>query len=360
MERDRRIDTIRGLLVAIMIIDHVGGYLKLVTAQTLGYVSAAEGFVFLSGFVCAKVYGRYLDNTRQLLTKTFRRSFLIYRYHIAVALLIPLLSILIPPYRRSWAETLHPYHLAPVKTVILDLFLLHEGDNLGILPLYVLLLLLCPLILILLRRTSMITVLIMSLSLWCVGQFYNPLHSFARLFGEQYDAGFFNILAWQFLFTLGLCISMSNFLIVKISKNRKAMAVLTVICLAFFILRHSGVEINHDLLINRSNLPIHRLTNFCFLLILLRHIIIKLPNSFRMAYLEFMGKNSLKVFSTHILVLYLCKPVAWRVESMFGNVGLTGVSILVFVLSTMPVSVYNKYRQSSFIIFRQNLNGSPH
>jgi len=51
MGRDRRIDTLRGMLLIIMTVDHLGGWLTVITGQSLGYVSAAEGFIFLSGFV---------------------------------------------------------------------------------------------------------------------------------------------------------------------------------------------------------------------------------------------------------------------------------------------------------------------
>jgi hypothetical protein len=357
MERDRRIDTIRGLLVAIMIIDHVGGYLKMVTAQTLGYVSAAEGFVFLSGFVCAKVYGRYLDNTRLLLTKTFRRSFLIYRYHIAVALLLPLLALLIPPYQRSWMELLHPYNVAPLKTVLLDLVLLHQGDYLDILPLYAWLLLLCPLLLLLVGSVGPGPVLTMSFFFWGIGQFIDPLQFLAGSFGPQYGTGFFNLLSWQFLFALGICLGISGRWLDRFCANRAALVTVAVVCLIFFIFRHADLDINHMLLVDRSKLPIHRLLNFCFLMVLLRQILQNVPRNFFVPYIDYIGRYSLQIFSLHVLVIYLFRPVAWRVDAMFDDAGLTVLSLVIFALSTLPVYVYNRYRQASFLLFRQGLDG---
>lgn len=356
MERDRRIDTIRGLLVAIMIIDHVGGYLKLATAQTLGYVSAAEGFVFLSGFVCAKVYGRYLDNTRQLLTKTFRRSFLIYRYHIAVALLLPLLALLIPPYQRSWMELLHPYDVAPLKTVLLDLVLLHQGDYLDILPLYAWLLLLCPALLLLVRRVGAVPVLAVSFGFWVAGQFVDPMQLIASSFGAQYGTGFFNLISWQFLFTLGLCLGISGQWLDRLCANKMMLATVAVCCLVFFAFRHSDLAVNHSLLVDRSKLPIHRLLNFCFLMVLLRQMLQNVPRDFFVPYVEYIGRHSLQIFSLHVLVIYLFRPVAWRMDSMFGEAGLTALSLVIFALSTLPVYVYNRYRQTSSLLFRQGLD----
>jgi OpgC protein len=59
--RDTRIDTLRGLFLVLMTFDHLPYHpLLRLTMQSLGFVSAAEGFVFVSGLVSAGVYGRIL------------------------------------------------------------------------------------------------------------------------------------------------------------------------------------------------------------------------------------------------------------------------------------------------------------
>jgi hypothetical protein len=61
--RDLRIDLLRGLCVFAMLADHLGGdsWLYVFTGGNQGYVSAAEGFIFISGLVFGQVYGAKLD-----------------------------------------------------------------------------------------------------------------------------------------------------------------------------------------------------------------------------------------------------------------------------------------------------------
>ena len=58
MKRDIRLDSIRGLVLAWMTINHLSGPLYAYSFQTLGFVSSAEPFVFISGVTAGMVYGR--------------------------------------------------------------------------------------------------------------------------------------------------------------------------------------------------------------------------------------------------------------------------------------------------------------
>lgn len=57
--RDYRLDLLRGFLVFAMVVDHVGGrsFLTAVTGDNRFLVSAAEGFIFVSGLLMGIVYG---------------------------------------------------------------------------------------------------------------------------------------------------------------------------------------------------------------------------------------------------------------------------------------------------------------
>jgi hypothetical protein len=57
--RDLRIDLLRGFCVFAMIADHLGGdsWLYAVTGGNHSFISAAEGFVFISGLVMGQAYG---------------------------------------------------------------------------------------------------------------------------------------------------------------------------------------------------------------------------------------------------------------------------------------------------------------
>jgi hypothetical protein len=87
IERDQRIDNLRGLLIAIMAINHLNYFappISYYTYQPFGFVSAAEGFVFLSGLVAGMVYPKYCigQNTWNLFERVYRRAGMIYGAHI--------------------------------------------------------------------------------------------------------------------------------------------------------------------------------------------------------------------------------------------------------------------------------------
>ena len=83
--RDLRFDTVRGALLLIMAINHVGSDLSRVLDQPLGFVSAAEGFVFLSGVLSGRL-DHVVADPGELRRRAGRRSVRAYACH-AVCLL---------------------------------------------------------------------------------------------------------------------------------------------------------------------------------------------------------------------------------------------------------------------------------
>jgi uncharacterized membrane protein len=57
--RDLRLDFLRGYCAVAMVVDHLGGasYLYPLTGGNTFFVSAAEGFIFLSGLLVGLIYG---------------------------------------------------------------------------------------------------------------------------------------------------------------------------------------------------------------------------------------------------------------------------------------------------------------
>ena len=92
--RYTQLDGIRGLLLVIMTIDHLGSPLHYITDQTFGFVSAAEAFVFISGLIAGIVYNKkYLKSGLESVTKGLQsRSWTIYKYHMILFLLLFVLS----------------------------------------------------------------------------------------------------------------------------------------------------------------------------------------------------------------------------------------------------------------------------
>ena len=112
MNRQSALDGFRGLLLVVMTIDHLPGLFRLYSYEALGFASAAEGFVFLSGFVAAMVYGREADPLR-CRTTVLARVRKIYKYHLVLLFGILALALLIPEYSEGWTRWLQPFDSRP-------------------------------------------------------------------------------------------------------------------------------------------------------------------------------------------------------------------------------------------------------
>jgi len=103
-----------------MAINHFGSWLPEgwwglhFTWQPLGYVSAAEGFLFLAGFVFSLVYSRYAANPALLWKQARQRALDIYLYHLAMVLGLAAFFLLAPSYRAAWMGWFSPYHMTPM------------------------------------------------------------------------------------------------------------------------------------------------------------------------------------------------------------------------------------------------------
>lgn len=89
--RDLRVDLLRGLCVFAMLADHLGGesWLYVFTGGNRGYVSAAEGFIFISGLVVGQVYGSKLGRLGlgQTIAQALRRARTLYLATVAMTLI---------------------------------------------------------------------------------------------------------------------------------------------------------------------------------------------------------------------------------------------------------------------------------
>src|SRR5689334_24282722 len=96
MERQTDLDWLRGLMLVLMTITHLPTWFGAHAGQPFGFVSAAEGFVFLSAFLVGSVY-THTFRTRGLAAMRralWARTLKVYAAH--VALLLFLLFLLVP------------------------------------------------------------------------------------------------------------------------------------------------------------------------------------------------------------------------------------------------------------------------
>jgi len=210
--RDLRLDFFRGLALIFIFIDHIPeNILSYFTLQAVQFYDAAEVFIFISGYTAALAYGRTLvmRGASYATAQTLRRAWQLYVAHIFLFMIfIAEVSYVVTTFKNPMyneemrvADFLDEPHIAIVKALTLQF----QPTFLDILPLYILLLVIFPIILIGLRLRPVI-VLSASVLLYVVVQLGN-------ISVPAYPEGhvwYFNPFAWQLLFTTGAALGLGT------------------------------------------------------------------------------------------------------------------------------------------------------
>jgi len=195
--RDPRLDLLRGYLIFAMVADHMGGesWLYTVTGGGQFVVSAAEGFVFLSGLVMGMVYQKVIrrDGLRAALHKALGRGLKLYALHAVLTLGFAAASSLA---RAPWYTPV----LDRVGYVVGVLTLRDTYYLTDVLHLYAVLVLAAPIALLLLARGGTPMVLLASGLLWATYQHSPGELSFVT------GSSAFPAAAWQVFFFTGLAV----------------------------------------------------------------------------------------------------------------------------------------------------------
>jgi hypothetical protein len=201
LKRDLRLDFVRGLALICLAIDHIPfNFFSAFTLRSLMLSDAAEIFVFVSGVTATVGFGKILvtRGPRPWLQRIGRRIAQLYAAHLflialAVAMFWTSMQVLGRP--GSWSATPLAALVEGGFTAWLDAALLRlQPELVDILPLYIVLLALLPIIHLAARWDSRIT-LALSGIVWLAA---------AQLGGGKEGGWYFNPFAWQFLFTIGV------------------------------------------------------------------------------------------------------------------------------------------------------------
>lgn len=200
--RDSRVDVLRGLALLMIFIDHVpGNLLSLITLRNFGFADAAELFVLLAGFASMAAYGRSFS--RDGIMPGLRRVLLrcLHLYLFQALLLVTVLVV-----AGSWVHNIGAVPESDAAVVHAGLNGLQHGltlqalpASLNILPLYIILLALFPLIYGLMT-ISPLGALLASCGLWLCVNLEPSINLPNWLDGQRW---FFDPFAWQFLFVIG-------------------------------------------------------------------------------------------------------------------------------------------------------------
>jgi hypothetical protein len=202
--RDLRLDFFRGLSLFFIFIDHIpNNFLGWFTLRSIAFSDAAEVFIFISGYTAALVYGRSLHQHGAFFAtaQIYRRVWQLYVAHIFLFVIFTaevsytILTVNNPMYAEETrvADFLQEPHIAILKALTLQF----QPAFLDILPLYIVLLGIFPVVLLALERGAL-WALLPSAALYAL-----TLRRGWALPAYPEGVWFFNPLAWQFLFVIG-------------------------------------------------------------------------------------------------------------------------------------------------------------
>src|SRR5947209_12409827 len=200
-ERELRLDLFRGLALWLIFIDHVSpDLLSWFTIRSYGFSDAAEIFIFISGYTAAMVYGRAMLRFGFVIAtaRILKRVWEIYAAHVLlfVILVSEVSYIAVGLHKPFYAKEMEieEFLRQPGLTMIQALLLRYRPLNMDVLPLYTVLMLFLPLVLLLMRWRINLT-LALSVGLYVLSWKYD-------LYLTAYPNGFwsFNPFAWQMLF----------------------------------------------------------------------------------------------------------------------------------------------------------------
>jgi hypothetical protein len=205
IERDLRLDFFRGLSLFFIFIDHIpNNVLSYGTLHAIAFSDAAEVFIFISGYTAALVYGQLLVRRGTLVAtvQIYYRVWQLYVAHIFIFMIYSaevsyaMLRLQTQTYSEELrlSSFLQEPHVAVVKMMMLQ----YQPELLDILPLYIVLLAVFPIVL-LLQRVRPFAPLILSFAIYLLTLYFG----WEPKTYPNADGWFFNPFAWQFLFIVG-------------------------------------------------------------------------------------------------------------------------------------------------------------
>jgi hypothetical protein len=206
--RDLRIDFFRGIALYMIIVDHIpNDPLNRFTYSRLGLSDAAEIFVFLSGISCGIAFYRVI--LRQGIGGFFKaigkRAFQIYAYYLLASIVT---IAIIAASRDIWTIPINQQAFIdlrqdPVSAILSAIRLTSPPDLTGILVLYLELTVVAIPAFLLYSANGYRNALIASGLIWALSQ------SYPNVLPHLADHSYFNPLAWQFIFCIGMFVGTS-------------------------------------------------------------------------------------------------------------------------------------------------------
>jgi hypothetical protein len=320
MGRRLELDAARGLMLVWITLTHLPTAASAYVNQPFGFVSAAEGFIFLSALFTGRIYFRLAehDGYKAMTMRLWARTLRLYCYH--ALLLAFAFLVAVPIAARGNRPGLHNlldfYFMAGPKRSVIEAFLLiYRPPLLDILPMYIIFLMFTSAALLLARRIGWQAILWTGFALWALAQFglradaYKVAAKVIPAHIPLNEMGSFDLWAWQFLWIAGVWLGVrwaqNNLPIEKWAKRVVIPA--SLIAVAGFVLRRAiehGVHLGPtEFLFDKWHLGPLRLLDFTAVAMLLI-VAQKVWKPLAVGPLVLMGQSSLQVFCVHLLCCF--------------------------------------------------------
>jgi hypothetical protein len=361
LQRLPELDALRGLFLVWMTLTHLPTRFSDFVNQPFGFISSAEGFVFLSALLVGRLYIRELmQNPAGVRVRLWKRSLKLYGYHM-------LLLVFAFTVGATWAEHAHRtaitnllnfYLNHPATAIAGSVLLIYCPPLFDILPMYVLFLFLTPLLLSLAVRVGWRVMLAASTLIWALAQFglrdivHNWVVHVTHLQIPLQETGAFNMFAWQAVWIAGLWLGSASAQQQEMPLSRVprwAIALAGAICAFFIAVRHAWLgphltEQSLGLLLDKWQIGPLRVLNIAAFMVVfywlrkyVRLVVAREP------FLT-LGKASLQVFCAHLFFVF------GGLALLYGDIeqlhGMVAVGLLVVTFVSLFLIAANEVRKN--------------
>jgi hypothetical protein len=363
LARRPELDALRGMFLVWMTLTHMPTRISEWVNQPFGYLSSAEGFVFLSALLVARIYARQAAEAPDALrAKLWGRARKLYGIHLLMlALAFTVVAALaVHSHRPAIYNLLNFYLTHPITALIGAFLLLYCPPLLDILPMYVIFLACTPMLLSYASRRGWRWPLAASFGLWLGAQFglkewlHGPVVALTHLQIPLQETGAFNLLAWQSVWIAGLWLGASS------AQNRSplryvnrplALASLAV-CLFFVGVRYDlfGPHLSDEALNflldkwREGPLRVINLIAFAMLFYWLRRFVYPVV---QMEPFLTLGKASLEVFCAHLVFVFIALALLFNdVTELHGPTAILALIITFVGLFLLAASLVRRREEA--------------